>query len=121
MPPQNPRMQQQEQKCPACGGVPMRGAKKGEPVCKVCSGGMSDSPLGKQAMQAAAQQGAQKVRQAMQQRQQMAQREQMQRRMIAGAGRPGVGMGAPGAAQQGQPQVNPQVLAALAARLRGGR
>jgi len=123
VPSQNPRMQQQAQRCPACGGEPMRGSKKGSPTCAVCHGDMATSPLGKQAMAQASKAGAQKVKQAMAQRDQMAQREQMQRRAIAGGAagmRPG--MGGPGMPQgQGQPQVDPRMLAALIARSRGGR
>ncbi len=117
------RQQQAAQRCPGCGGEPMRGSKKGSPTCAVCHGDMATSPAGKQAMSQASKAGAQKVRQAMQQRQQMAQREQAQRRMIAGAGRPG--MGVPGVAQQGWPQgqqIDPRaamLLQALAQR--GGR
>ena len=114
MPPQ--RMQQQQaQRCPACQGEPMRGSKKGSPTCAVCHGDMATSPLGKQAMAQASKAGAEKVKQAMQQRQQ-------QRRVIAGAGRPGMGVpGMPQGQQQGQ-QIDPRaamLLQALAQR--GGR
>ncbi len=100
----------------------MRGSKKGSPTCAVCHGDMATSPAGKQAMSQASKAGAQKVRQAMAQRQQMQQREQMQRRAIAGGGAGmGPGMGAPGMPQgQGQPQVDPRMIAALLARARGG-
>lgn len=120
MPPMPQRQQHPAQRCPACGGEPLRGAKKGEPTCPVCHGGMSDSPAGKQALAQQAKAGAAKVKQAMAQRQQAGAQQQMQRRAIAGGGPQGMrpGMGAPG---QGQPQINPQVLAALADRLRGGR
>lgn len=120
---------QQRPTCPACGGDPQRGRKKGEPACGVCHGGMAESPLGKQAMAQAAKAGTQKVKQAVAQRQQMAARQQMQQRAIAGGARPGMGpqagppqgapMGGPGGA--GRPQVDPRMLALLAARMRGGR
>jgi hypothetical protein len=108
MPPMPQRQQQQPaQRCPACGGEPLRGAKKGEPVCPVCHGGMSDSPAGKHALAKQAKAGAANVKQAMAQRQQ------------AGGGARGMqpGMGVP----QGQPQVDPQAVAQFVARLRGGR
>ena len=118
--PQRPSQPSQvAQQCPACGGDPTRGRKKGEPACKVCAGGMSDSPLGKQAMEQASKAGAAKIRQAAQQRQETAAREQMQRRAIAGGGAQGMrpGMEAP----QRQPKIDPRVLEQLIARARGGR
>jgi len=113
MPPMPQRQQQPAQRCPACGGEPLRGAKKGEPTCPVCHGGMSDSPAGKQALAQQAKAGAAKVKQA------MAQRQGTRPGMRPGMAGPGAmgrpGMGAP------QPQIDPQMAAQLIARLRGGR
>ena len=121
MPPMPQRQQQPAQRCPACGGEPLRGAKKGEPTCPVCHGGMSDSPAGKQALAQQAKAGAAKVKQAMAQRQQ-AQRPGM-RPGMAGPGAMGrPGMGAP--ARQGQPQGQFDPRAAMLLRdlaQRGGR
>ena len=110
MPPMMQRPQQQRPQCPACGGEPMRGSKKGSPTCPVCHGDMSTSPAGKQAMAQQAKMGAAKVQQAMQQR---------QRAMPQGA-RPG--MGPQGAPMGGaRPQIDPrQLLAMLAARQQQG-
>lgn len=82
---------QQRPQCPACGGDPQRGRKKGEPACNVCKGGMSESPAGKQAMTMAARQGAMKVKQQMAQRQQMQARQQLAQRGMAQGMRPGMG------------------------------
>jgi hypothetical protein len=119
MPPMSQRPQQQSaQMCPSCKGDPARGRKKGEPACPICHGGMSDSPLGKQAMDQAGKVSAAKFKQAVQQRQQAGAQQQMQRRAFTGGGPQGMqpGMAVP----QGQPRIDPQ-LAQLAARLRGGR
>jgi len=97
--------------CPACGGPADRAKPKGSVGCRVCGGAMEDSPLGKQALTAAAQQGAQKVKAAVQQRQQAQQRPGIP------MGRPGMGQpmpqGArPGMPQQGQPQgrIDPRAI-----------
>jgi uncharacterized Zn finger protein (UPF0148 family) len=114
MPPMPQRQQQPAQRCPACGGEPVRGAKKGEPTCPVCHGGMSDSPAGKQALAQQAKAGAAKFKQAMAQRQQ------------AGGGAQGMrpGIGAP-VGQGGPQRIDPRALAMLAAvaqqQQRGGR
>ena len=120
MPPQPSRQQPTQQMCPVCGGPPLRGSKKGEPVCPACHSGLSDSPLGKRAMAQAAQQRAEQVKQAVSQR-----RGQQQAIIRGGQGmRPGVpgvpqGQGQP---PQGQPQVDPRLIQMLAARLQqGGR
>jgi uncharacterized Zn finger protein (UPF0148 family) len=106
--------------CPACGGPADRAKPKGSVGCRVCGGAMEDSPLGKQALTAAAQQGAQKVKAAVQQRQQAQQRPGMP------MGRPGMGQPMPqrpGMTQgQGQPQgrIDPRAVALLQALAQRG-
>jgi len=108
----------QERMCPVCGGPADRAKPKGSVPCRGCGGAMEDSPVGKQALQAAS---AQRMKQVDQQRQGQrpgVAQPGMQRPGLAGPGAMGrPGMGAP----QAQPQIDPQAVAQFITRLRGGR
>jgi len=106
--------------------------KQQEPVCSKCGTQASMTPAGKAKKAATEAQMAQaqaKQQQAMeQQMQKQAAMKQAMARMQQGGqmGRPGVPPqmgGRPGMGAQGQPQINPQVLAQLAKLVarRGGR